>query len=65
MRKFSVGILCGALLIGIGPSSFAALLSVGPNVNITKLTNNQTETTIAINPLNPQNLFAAANGGFN
>ena len=40
-------------------------LVVGANVNITQLVNNQTETTIAINPLNPRSLFAGANGGFN
>jgi len=43
----------------------ATTLTVGTNVNITASTNNQTETTIAVNPLNPQNLFAGANGGFN
>ncbi|HSU56993.1 MAG TPA: sialidase family protein [Candidatus Dormibacteraeota bacterium] len=42
----------------------AATLTVGPNFNITQHTNNQTETTIAVNPVNPQNLFAGANGGY-
>jgi hypothetical protein len=32
-------------------------LVVGPNVNITKATGNQAETTISINPTNPKDLF--------
>ena len=53
-----------ALLLAGQSHLSAAVLIVGTNVNITKLVNNQTETTIAINPTKPQNLFAAANGGF-
>jgi hypothetical protein len=33
--------------------------TVGPNVNIDKLSGNHAESTIAINPTNPLNLFAA------
>lgn len=33
-------------------------MTVGPNVNITKRLENNSETCIAINPLNPANLFA-------
>src|SRR6266567_8477305 len=36
----------------------AASLVVGTNLNITKSSVNNAETTIAINPLNPNNLFA-------
>ncbi len=32
-------------------------MTVGPNVNISKLTGNQAESTISINPTNPLNLF--------
>ncbi len=35
-----------------------APLTVGPNVNISKATTDHAEQTIAINPLNPLNLFA-------
>lgn len=45
--------------------SDASILEVGSNMNVTRSVNNQTETTIAINPQNPQNLFVAVNGGFN
>jgi hypothetical protein len=37
-------------------------LLVGTNVNITRLTGNQTETAIAIDPTNPKHMFAATNG---
>jgi serine-aspartate repeat-containing protein C/D/E len=33
--------------------------TVGPNVNVTRATGNQSETTIAINPTNTLNLFAS------
>src|SRR5262249_51640468 len=33
--------------------------TVGPNVNATRATGSQAETTIAINPTNPLNLFAS------
>lgn len=36
-------------------------LDVGPNVNTSRLPFNQQETTIAINPANPSNLFIASN----
>src|SRR5690349_4973194 len=32
-------------------------VTVGPNINITKMTGNNAETTISINPTNSQNLF--------
>jgi hypothetical protein len=65
--KFSIRIprreLLALLLAGTVPLH-AGLLTVGANANITQSTNNQTETTLAVNPLDPQNLFAGANGGY-
>jgi hypothetical protein len=42
----------------------AALPSIGPNVNISRIPGNQSETAIAIDPGNPRRLFAVANQGF-
>ena len=56
-------ILAGA--VGFCQPLAASPLTVGTNINITRAINNQTETTIAINPTDPQKLFAGANGGFN
>lgn len=36
-------------------------LTVGPNVNVNRETGDQTEVTVAVDPNNPQNVFAAAN----
>src|SRR5207248_8788646 len=36
----------------------ASTLLVGPDINITKSAFNETETSIAVNPTNAQNLFA-------
>lgn len=36
-------------------------LDVGPNVNTSRLPFNQEETTIAVNPANPSNIFIASN----
>src|SRR6266851_3643545 len=44
------------VMLGVQPA-FAGLLTVGPNVNITKLTGNQAESTISVNPTNTMNLF--------
>lgn len=54
----------GLLFVAAQTQALSAMLTVGPNLNVTQHTNNQTETTIAINPTNPQNLFVAANGGY-
>lgn len=50
-------------MLGLSEQPALATLIMGTNLNVTKLSGNQTETTIAINPLNPQNLFVAANNG--
>jgi len=65
MKTNYSAILILSACIMAGPiQAFAASLTVGTNANITAMTNNQTETTIAVNPTNPQNLFAGANGGY-
>jgi hypothetical protein len=38
----------------------AITVGQGPNVNVSKLNDNQQETTIAINPTNPQSVFIAS-----
>lgn len=42
------------------PANGPLTLTVGPNVNITRAAGNQSETAIAINPTNTQNLFATS-----
>ena len=37
--------------------------TVGPNFNISKTSSGEAETSIAINPTNPQNLFATSTAG--
>ena len=59
----SIGLIL-FVLAALLPRSASAALTVGTNVNITAWTNNQAETTIAVNPANPQNLFAGVNGGY-
>jgi hypothetical protein len=55
----------GAGVLGVGlfvsAGSAHAQLTVGPNVNVTKLPGNQREEAIAINPLNPNQMFLATN----
>ncbi|MEK7426277.1 MAG: LEPR-XLL domain-containing protein, partial [Actinomycetota bacterium] len=52
------------LLLSVTPT-FAGTLSLleGTDVNVSELTQSQTETAIAINPAIPSNLVAMANGG--
>lgn len=42
-------LICG---LGFAEPAAAVTLTVGTNINLTKLVNHQTETTIAVNPLN-------------
>src|SRR5437588_12263012 len=56
LRLGCFAVLLIAFLAGF--KTAAASLIVGPNLNITKSSANNAETTIAINPLNPNNLFA-------
>jgi hypothetical protein len=57
--------LLGAL-VGGGSSATATphQITVGPNVNVSKLVGNQAETAIAINPTNPQNIAILTNVQF-
>ena len=57
----SIGGICLAFLLfaGILPANVQA--AVSPNVNLSKLTGYQGETTIAIDPTNPNRLFASSN----
>jgi hypothetical protein len=48
-----------SLLLWACAAPGAATLNVNTNINITKSSANNAETTIAVNPLNPNNLFAA------
>lgn len=61
-RSFlSLVVLLWSLVVAAPAGCFAALLSAGANVNISYLTGNQHESTISIDPSNPQRMFAAAN----
>ena len=64
--RVRVAALCWALVLALGASTaFAVTLVVGPNINITKSAENNSETFISINPTNPQNLFATSTSGTN
>src|SRR5512141_2368902 len=39
-------------------------IAVGPNVNVSRLTGNQAETTVAVNPTNPNNVVIVSNVQF-
>jgi hypothetical protein len=54
--------LGGTDLEALERRALLATLSVGPSVNMSKLAGSEEETAIAINPTNPNNLFAAAIG---
>ena len=55
-------ILLIAALAGSGTAGAAPrALSIGPNVNVSKMTGNQSETTVAINPTNPSNVVIVSN----
>jgi PEP-CTERM motif len=46
----------------LAPFAQAQVISVGPNVNVTKLTGNQSEQSIAINRLNTNQITVGSNG---
>jgi hypothetical protein len=51
------------LVFWVGGAAAVLTITVGGNVNVTAAGGNQTEGTIAINPTNPMQLFAASNPG--
>jgi hypothetical protein len=57
--------LAASTLITLGAASTALavpVLSVGPNVDISQFANdNESETTVAVNPTNPQNIVVVSN----
>jgi hypothetical protein len=55
-----------ALLVGMQPAVAGTALTAGPNLNVSQMPENQAETTVAINPTNPDNIAIASNteGGF-
>ena len=56
-RTFSLHLLA-ATSLALALNAAGAPLTVGPNINISKASGDNAEETIAINPLNPMNLFA-------
>ncbi len=54
-------LVAGAAILTLALSLQAQTLSVGPNVNINRQSGYQAEEAIAIDPTNPQRLFAWAN----
>ncbi|HEY3208479.1 MAG TPA: sialidase family protein [Actinomycetota bacterium] len=59
-------ILLIGLLAAVEPAASAPppRLSVSPNVNVSRMAGNQAETTIAVNPTNPNNIAVASNVQF-
>jgi hypothetical protein len=55
--------ILGLTLLAAPAFADTHVTSVGANVNITRLGGNQSEGTIAVNPVNPQQLFMASNSG--
>lgn len=52
----------GTILDNDSPTSGIGI-TVGQNVNVSQLAGSQTDVQIAVNPVNPQNVVAVANGG--
>jgi hypothetical protein len=58
-----LGALAISLFLLTGLASAAVSISVGANVNVTKAAGSQAEGTIALNPTNLMQLYAATNAG--
>jgi len=54
-------VLAALLLVAWSQSTSAATLVVGTNVNVSRLSGNQSEAAIAMNPTNPNQLFVLSN----
>jgi hypothetical protein len=63
LATLCVPILGLTLLVAIPAHADTHITNVGANVNITRLGGNQSEATVAVNPVNPQQLFMASNPG--
>jgi hypothetical protein len=54
-----------AIVLAIGQSSGAFAVSpgltVGPNVDVSRFADNESETTVAVNPVNPNNIVVVSN----
>ncbi len=59
--RITLGVLVAAVALALGSwgARGQVSLAVGPNINITQATGNNVEEAIAINPTNPNNLFAS------
>jgi hypothetical protein len=70
LLRASLAVAVVAAVLGGGPAgaasrpSIAVALSVGPNQNVSRMSGNQAETTIAINPTNHQNIVVVSNVQF-
>jgi hypothetical protein len=68
--RTAVAVCLVAFALGAGAATAGAKVSVdaslivGPNRNVSKMLGNQAETTIAINPTNPNNIVVASNVQF-
>jgi hypothetical protein len=63
MRIKSAPLLLAPLALALSASfAHAQTITVGPNVNVTKLTGNQSEQSIAINRLNTNQITVGSNG---
>jgi len=62
LRRYAVtsGLIAALVLIGGPIARFANAASVGPNVNLSAALGNQVEPAIAVNPANPNQIFAVA-----
>src|SRR2546426_412535 len=50
-----------ALAPAVASAAPPARISVGPNVNVSRMLGNQAETTVAVNPTNPDNVVIVSN----
>ena len=61
MRRIALLVALASLAVAFSTVIAAAAVGVGPNVNVSKKTNSQTEAAVAINPANAMQAFVAAN----
>jgi len=62
MRSIILTVSAGlALAPAFASAAAPAHISVGPNVNVSRMLGNQAETTVAVNPTNPDNVVIVSN----